>query len=102
MSGIESKNDSSPNYELNPPPISLFLFLNFFFKNNNKTKTMWNKIKPLCFGLQRDMKDNEGRGCESPHQDTLPTGKFGEKQERGIWGTKLVESECVIEVKSSL
>lgn len=39
------------------------------------------KIKLLCFDLQRNTMDNEGQGCESPHQDTLPTGKFGEKQE---------------------
>lgn len=48
------------------------------------------------------MKDNEGQGCEPPHQGMLPTGKFGEKQERGIWGTKLVEPEYVIKVKRSL
>jgi len=48
------------------------------------------------------LKENEGQGCESPHQDTLPTGKIGEKMERGIWSTKLVESEYVIKVKRSL
>lgn len=63
---------------------------------------MWNKIKTLFFDLQRNTKENEGQEFESPHRDTLPTGKIGEKQERGIWGTKLVESEYVIKVKHSL
>lgn len=77
MLGIESKNDSSPNYELNPP--TRFAFLS----KNKCNKTTWNKIKALCFDLQRYTKENEGQGCELPHQDMLPTGKIGEKQ--GTW-----------------
>lgn len=54
------------------------------------------------FWLAKNVKENEGQGGESPHQNTLATRKFGEKQEHGIWGTKLVESEYVIKVKRSL
>lgn len=52
--------------------------------------------------MKANVKENEGQRGVSPHQDKLPTGKFGEKTKCGIWGTKLVESEYVIKVKRSL
>lgn len=53
MLGIESKNDSSPNYELNPPPsVSLILC------KNKCNKTTWNKIETLFFWLA---KKHEGK-----------------------------------------